>query len=588
MIEMGEIPPDHPATAVQGDALSLPFEDGTFDRVIASEVLEHIPDDSAAMRELARVLRPGGAMAVTVPRCGPEVINWALSDEYHDTPGGHVRIYRRSTLERRLSSAGLEPTGHHHAHGLHSPYWWLRCLVGPSNDSHPAVEAYHKVLVWDIVKAPFVTRTADRVLSPVIGKSLVLYLTKPVDPRGRPARFASHTAPRRSRTARDRPHRARELLHDHRRDPFRHLPEVPGVLTSADVLATGHAIAAVQRHDGQIPWFEGGHCDPWNHVEAAMALTVCGLVDEAVDAYRWLARRQLPDGSWFNYYQGDAVKDLRLDTNVCGYLAAGAWHHHLITGDVEFLGELWPTIEKGIDFILRSQQPDGSVLWSLDSAGRPERYALLTGSSSIYHSMRCAVAVAECLAKDRPDWELAAGRLGHAVAHHPGAFAPKVEFAMDWYYPMLSGALEGEAGRRRIAEGWSTFVMEGLGRALRLDGRLGHGGRDGGMCADARRPRHGRTRAGPLQPGRTCGCPTAPTGPASSTPSGRPSPRTSGRRTPSAPWCWRRTPCRTRRPAAGLFRGEGLPAALDLAEPHCGDAIEGCTVADPPQRFSRG
>jgi SAM-dependent methyltransferase len=180
MIEMGEIPPDHPVTAVQGDALSLPFENGTFDRVIASEVLEHIPDDAAAMRELARVLRPGGAMAVTVPRCGPEVINWALSDEYHDTPGGHVRIYRRSTLERRLSSAGLEPTGHHHAHGLHSPYWWLRCLVGPSNDSHPAVKAYHKVLVWDIVKAPFVTRTADRVLSPVIGKSLVLYLTKPV------------------------------------------------------------------------------------------------------------------------------------------------------------------------------------------------------------------------------------------------------------------------------------------------------------------------------------------------------------------------------------------------------------------------
>ena len=463
MIEMGEIAPGHPATAVQGDALSLPFADGTFDRVIASEVLEHIPDDTAAMRELARVLRPGGAMAVTVPRCVPEAINWALSDEYHDTPGGHVRIYRRSTLERRLSSAGLEATGHHHAHGLHSPYWWLRCLVGPSNDSHPAVEAYHKVLVWDIVKAPFVTRTADRVLSPVIGKSLVLYLTKPVGQRGGPARLAPHTASRCARAARadhTEPGSCGMTTEEIRSAT---LPEVPGILTSADVLATGHAIAAVQRHDGQIPWFEGGHCDPWNHVEAAMALTVCGLVDEAVDAYRWLARRQLPDGSWFNYYQGDAVKDLRLDTNVCGYLAAGAWHHHLITGDVEFLGELWPTIEKGIDFILRSQQPDGSVLWSLDSAGRPERYALLTGSSSIYHSMRCAVAIAECLAKDRPDWELAAGRLGHAVAHHPGAFAPKVEFAMDWYYPMLSGALEGEAGRRRIAEGWSTFVMEGLG-----------------------------------------------------------------------------------------------------------------------------
>ena len=118
-------------------------------------------------------------MAVTVPRCLPEAINWALSDEYHDTPGGHVRIYRRSTLERRLGSTGLVPTGFHHAHGLHSPNWWLRCVVGPRNDTHPAVAAYHKVLVWDIVKAPLVTRSADRVLSPLIGKSLVVYLSKP-------------------------------------------------------------------------------------------------------------------------------------------------------------------------------------------------------------------------------------------------------------------------------------------------------------------------------------------------------------------------------------------------------------------------
>jgi SAM-dependent methyltransferase len=206
MVDAGELPPDHPATAVRANALALPFADGTFDRVIASEVLEHIPDDTAAMAELARVLRPGGSMAVTVPRCVPEAINWALSDEYHDTPGGHVRIYRRSTLERRLSGAGLEATGHHHAHGLHSPYWWLRCLVGPSNDAHPAVEAYHKVLVWDIVKAPLVTRTADRVLSPLIGKSLVLYLTKreaavtglperPTVPRGVPGGRPRPTPP---------------------------------------------------------------------------------------------------------------------------------------------------------------------------------------------------------------------------------------------------------------------------------------------------------------------------------------------------------------------------------------------------------
>ncbi len=177
MVDAGELDPAvNRFGAVQGDALRLPFADGTFDRIIASEVLEHIPDDVAAMTELARVLKPGGTMAVTVPRCGPEFVNWVLSDEYHDVPGGHVRIYRRSVLERRLSSAGLATTGSHHAHGLHSPYWWLRCLVGPSNDANPAVAAYHRVLVWDIVKAPRVTRTAERVLAPLIGKSLVVYL----------------------------------------------------------------------------------------------------------------------------------------------------------------------------------------------------------------------------------------------------------------------------------------------------------------------------------------------------------------------------------------------------------------------------
>ena len=222
MIEAGEIDPGHPATAVQGDALCLPFADGTFDRVIASEVLEHIPNDSAAMRELARVLRPGGSMAVTVPRCGPEVVNWALSDEYHDTPGGHVRIYRRSTLERRLSSAGLEPTGFHHAHGLHSPYWWLRCLVGPSNDTHPAVEAYHKVLVWDIVKAPFVTRTADRVLEPRDRQEPGAVPDQAEDRRGGPPRRRAQRCPAASPDAAGRPHRAREPQHDDRRDPFRH------------------------------------------------------------------------------------------------------------------------------------------------------------------------------------------------------------------------------------------------------------------------------------------------------------------------------------------------------------------------------
>ncbi len=179
MVDAGELTADVVrAAAVQGDALHLPFPDGSFDRVICSEVLEHIPDDVAAMAELARVLRPGGTMAVTVPRFFPELVNWALSDEYHTVPGGHVRIYRRSVMESRLGGVGLRVTGHGFAHGLHSPYWWLKCLVGTTNEENRYVRAYHRLLVWDIVKRPLITRVAERVLAPVMGKSVVYYLTK--------------------------------------------------------------------------------------------------------------------------------------------------------------------------------------------------------------------------------------------------------------------------------------------------------------------------------------------------------------------------------------------------------------------------
>jgi SAM-dependent methyltransferase len=180
MVEAGELTRGSlHANVVRGDALHLPFPDATFDRVICSEVLEHIPEDVAAMSELTRVLRPGGTMAITVPRFGPELVNWALSDEYHHVPGGHIRIYRRSVLQERLTSTGLVLTGHHYAHGLHSPYWWLKCFVGTTNDDHRLVKLYHRLLVWDIMKKPRATRYAERVLSPLMGKSIVLYLRKP-------------------------------------------------------------------------------------------------------------------------------------------------------------------------------------------------------------------------------------------------------------------------------------------------------------------------------------------------------------------------------------------------------------------------
>jgi SAM-dependent methyltransferase len=181
MREAGEGPSEGLGACLNGDALRLPFPDATFDRIICSEVFEHIPDDAGAMRELARVLKPGGVLAATVPAWLPEKICWALSAEYHAplAPGGHVRIYTQALFRHRLSEAGLTPEGSHRAHALHSPYWWLKCLVGPTNDVHPLVRAYHRLLVWDIARAPALTRTTERVLNPVLGKSVVVYSRKP-------------------------------------------------------------------------------------------------------------------------------------------------------------------------------------------------------------------------------------------------------------------------------------------------------------------------------------------------------------------------------------------------------------------------
>jgi SAM-dependent methyltransferase len=177
----GEAPEGATATTVRGDARSLPFPDDSFDKIIAAEVLEHIPDDMSAMAELLRVLKPGGRLAVTVPSWLPERICWALSEEYHTAPGGHVRIYTRAELEAKLKALGMRVDGHHHAHGLHAPYWWIKCAVGVNNEQNPLAKAYHQVLVWDIMKRPLATRLAERALNPVIGKSVVVYFTKPAD-----------------------------------------------------------------------------------------------------------------------------------------------------------------------------------------------------------------------------------------------------------------------------------------------------------------------------------------------------------------------------------------------------------------------
>jgi hypothetical protein len=226
---------------------------------------------------------------------------------------------------------------------------------------------------------------------------------------------------------------------------------------------TAEWIASVQLPNGMIPWFPGGHADPWNHTEAAMALMLAGRRVEAERAFDWLAATQLPDGTWCRYHLAEGIEDPRRDPNVGVYVAAGAWWHYLQTEDIGFLESMWPLIEKAVEFVLRLQQPGGEVLWSMDPDGHVGRYALLTSTSSIYHSLRCAVAVAERLGLDRPEWELSAELMVEAIRLRPASFAAKHRWAMDWYYPILTGALSGQEASERIDTRWSEFHMDGVG-----------------------------------------------------------------------------------------------------------------------------
>jgi hypothetical protein len=246
------------------------------------------------------------------------------------------------------------------------------------------------------------------------------------------------------------------------------IPEVPGVIDAAQVRATAEAIADWQLPTGMIPWFPGGHADPWNHVEAAMALDLAGMRSEAEHAYQWLVDIQLEDGSWHQYYLADGIEQDKRDANTIAYPAAGVWHHWLLHQDRSFVEHMWPTLERAIDFVLDLQMPRGEVLWARHADGTPWSFALLTGSSSMVHSLRCAVAVADLLGHDRPDWELSVARLAEVIRRHctgevPDAFAPKARWAMDWYYPVLAGVLEPDDAHARLDARRATFVVEGRG-----------------------------------------------------------------------------------------------------------------------------
>lgn len=250
------------------------------------------------------------------------------------------------------------------------------------------------------------------------------------------------------------------------------LPHLPGVLTASEVAASANHLSSLQRPSGMIPWFPGGHCDPWNHVESAMALDVAGCSREASLAYDWLAAIQRPDGSWHNYYSPDnggdrSVSERKLDTNVCAYVATGVLHHALSAPtEAECNNRVnrhWPMVNAALEWVLSLRRDDGLVLWAVEPDAHPWDYALLTGTSSIQHALRCGAVLAKFRGEDASHWTAAADLMCDVINSGPDQFEDKSRWAMDWYYPVLTGALTGTAAHTRLSSGWDTFVMKGLG-----------------------------------------------------------------------------------------------------------------------------
>ena len=222
-------------------------------------------------------------------------------------------------------------------------------------------------------------------------------------------------------------------------------------------------IADQQAPDGALPWSAAAQLDPWDSVEAAMALDVGGRHDRAAAAYRWLAARQRADGSWASEYRDGAESAPAAESNHAGYLAVGTWHSWLAARDEALVMDLWPAVRRGLDLVTRMQLPGGAIGWALRPDGAADGTALLTGNASLFQALRCGIALAGLLGEPQPDWELAVADLGGALRSRPEDFADRSRFSMDWYYPVLAGALTGIDAEERLAAGWDRFVVPGLG-----------------------------------------------------------------------------------------------------------------------------
>jgi hypothetical protein len=231
-----------------------------------------------------------------------------------------------------------------------------------------------------------------------------------------------------------------------------------------DIDAVADLIVNTQKENGEIPWFPGDKTDPWDHVEAAMGLSVGGYLEEARQAFRWMKASQLPDGSWYAAYRDGIPTDKTRDTNFSSYLAVGVYHYYLVTGDKAFLEEMWETVKGGIAFALGLQAPRGEIYWALNPEGKVDPMALLTGSSSIYMSIKCALAMGKILGCRMSAWKKSFLKLEQAIRHKPYLFnMTKSRFSMDWFYPVLTGALAEAEARSRIAKYWRKFVVKGQG-----------------------------------------------------------------------------------------------------------------------------
>lgn len=227
-------------------------------------------------------------------------------------------------------------------------------------------------------------------------------------------------------------------------------------------------ILSCQRPDGSIPWFDDGQLDPWDHVEAAMGLSIGGEFDAAERAYRWLAERQLADGSWWaGYRSSDPDQERRRESNFVAYIATGVWHHYLISRDDDFLHAMWPAVRRAIDFVLKLQTPHGDIHWAVDADGVAREDALVTGCSSIFKSLECAHNIAVTVGEPRHGWLAARERLGEALRNKPERFdrtwESKARYSMDWFYPILAGVLSRSQARERLKARWNEFVEPGLG-----------------------------------------------------------------------------------------------------------------------------